>query len=93
MFHGAGKLIYANGDVYSGEFEDGSKHGSGQLTLAIKKEEKKEKDETAVVDKIMKAGATIEESAGIYIGEFYKDEMHGNGTFTFADGSEYIGRF
>lgn len=36
MFHGSGRLVYANGDEFSGEFANGQKNGSGSFTIKEK---------------------------------------------------------
>lgn len=42
LFHGHGKYMLANGDVYEGDFDKGAMHGYGILTYANGKKDSKE---------------------------------------------------
>ena len=96
MFHGTGRMKYANGDVYCGEFEEGAKHGAGILTLAPTKEVEKKLEGSQ--SKVEGGGEqeeekTLAEHGGEFCGDFENDQMHGDGTFNFPDGSVYTGQF
>lgn len=98
LFHGSGRLIYANGDEYAGEFANGQKHGAGQLTIGQKGSFNS--TDQAVAEGMQSAAQAaslaqgdLTEMKGTYLGDFVEDQMHGNGTFIFPGGSEFIGRF
>ena len=57
-------MVYANGDVYCGEFLAGAKHGAGILTLAAVKGQQGPEEEE---------GKAVGKHGGEYAGEFEND--------------------
>ena len=81
--HGRAKCIFANGNVYVGDFQDGKIHGKGEFTFA----------DGAVYDgewqddeRHGKGTFTFPDGA-VYDGEWQDGKMHGEGKYTFADGN------
>jgi len=78
--HGTGTDTYANGDTYTGQFENGKHHGKGTLILAS--------SETYNGDfaKGMKTGqgkwkSSSKKPFNAYDGSYLDNMKHGSGTF------------
>ncbi|MDC0458913.1 hypothetical protein OAM32_03905 [Alphaproteobacteria bacterium] len=84
---GQGKLTYANGGKYVGEFSNGVKHGQG---TAIKSNGEKYVGEWKD-NKRDGEGALTLASGTKYVGEWKNGKQDGKGTLTGADGYKYAG--
>lgn len=86
--HGAGKMIYENGDVFTGQFVDGMKSGQGSLVLASGKGTYVGEFED---DEMHGNGCFTMEDGSEYFGEFRDGVQHGEGMLTTSDGTEMYG--
>ncbi len=82
---GEGKFIFANGDCYEGDFQDGKFHGKGKYTWA--------NGLTYVGDfqdfELHGKGKCTWANGNTYEGDFQYGMMHGFGTQTFPEGRTY----
>lgn len=87
QFHGHGRLSFASGDVYEGEFSDGTRQGSGTYTW------KDGRSYTGHFEQNARAGTgTMSFPNGDYYeGAFVQGKRQGYGRFLFADGALYEG--
>ena len=89
VFHGKGKIINQDGEMYWGEWKDGEMHGKGTYTYP---------DGSKYVGEF-KDGKEHGEGTytlpdGLqYEGGWKDGKIHGKGIFTYPDGSEYVGEF
>ena len=74
-FHGKGKLVFPDGSVYDGLWEDNKRSGSGVMIWPDGHRYEGEWSD----DKCSGSGHMIFEDQGSYIGEFQADEFHGRG--------------
>ena len=65
-YHGSGEVVFSNGDVYSGQFVDGLRHGQGMVR--IKKE---------LMRNIM--GEMVDSKVSFIEGSFVADKLEGPG--------------
>ena len=87
--NGNGRLLYANGDRYLGEFKNGVSHGRGAYYYAngdLYKGEFKNGERHGY-------GTMQWYNGDKYIGEYVKSVRHGEGTYIFADGRKKRGVF
>jgi hypothetical protein len=82
-------VTYESGNVYTGEFKDGKKHGKGEYTYTNGDKYVGEFKE----GKLHGQGTYTFASGAKYVGEFKDDKRHGQGTYTFADGAKYVGEY
>lgn len=66
IHHGSGEVVFSNGDIYSGQFVDGLRHGQG--LLRIKKE---------LMRNIM--GEMVDSKVSFIEGSFVADKLEGPG--------------
>lgn len=86
---GYGKMTYADGGVYEGEWKENLRHGKGTLYL-----ESGSKYVGDFRDDFMDGFGTYYFSNGnVYEGEFVKDFFNGKGKMTYANGDVYEGDF
>lgn len=89
LFHGKGKMEYADGNMYEGTFKNGKKDGTGKLTFT---------DGTVfegnfVEDEIGKNGKFTWRDGKTYEGELLKGIFNGKGTLNDPDRAKYEGEF
>ena len=72
---GHGTLIYDNGTIYKGDFENGKKHGFGRLHIPERYTYKGQ----FLNDQFEGTGEKINENGTIYSGEFLKGLEDGQG--------------
>ena len=90
---GAGKMTYADGSVYEGNWLKGKPHGRGKIVYA----------DGSTFDGSWNEGlkdgwGTMQHQSeqgkiGVYVGSFEAGIMQGQGTFTYANGDVYTGRW
>jgi hypothetical protein len=89
--HGQEWRDYNNGDTYSGELWDGTRHGQGTYTWAksgnvyVGEWEDGKKHGRGT----MTYGPSSKWASDKYVGEFRESKIHGQGTKTYADGNEF----
>ena len=89
MFNGKGTLFKTNEEVYSGDFENGLMHGSGELGL-----KDGDKIKGRFVSGVLISGKHTFNDGSYYIGQFNKDKnMHGRGSYQYLNGDQYTGDF
>eukprot|EP01040_Poterioochromonas_malhamensis_P010222 gene10222-11119_t len=87
--HGRGRFLYANGDIYDGEWNDGERHGKGRQRFVSG--DLYEGDWT---DGIMQGKGKYSYVTGdVYEGDWREAMMHGIGTFRGAEGDVYEGEY
>ncbi|MEM8542718.1 MAG: pentapeptide repeat-containing protein [Cyanobacteria bacterium P01_H01_bin.119] len=84
---GRGTMIFANGDRYDGEFQDGDRSGCGTFTFANGRQYMGQ-FRSDTFDGI---GVWQMETGDRYVGQFRDNKCEGWGTFLFADGSSQSG--
>jgi len=91
---GTGKMTYANGDIYDGQWLDNKKNGLGKMTYAAGKVEEgiwENNEQIAFFTYETKTGdftgtGTIEySSVGTYVGDIKYGKKHGYGKMTYVD--------
>lgn len=85
----SGVQNFDNGDVYSGEFFDGKKHGQGIL----KTQSNRTYDGGWENDVPHGYGTSTFPNGKIYTGEYKKGRPFGKGIWTYSDGSTYTGNW
>ena len=89
--HGLGVKWYADGSVYSGEWESGFRHTTG---VGIWMRPDGSQYEGSWINDLKHGmGKQIFPDGSIYTGEFAKGLEHGAGKRTHTDGSKYEGKF
>ena len=84
-----GVQTFDNGDVYTGEFLDGKKHGKGVLkTLSNRTYEGGWEN-----DLPHGYGVNIFPNGKVYKGEYKKGRPFGDGQWIYSDGSTYTGKW
>ncbi|OMJ67374.1 hypothetical protein SteCoe_35483 [Stentor coeruleus] len=81
--HGNGICIYANGDVYKGQWEQGKRHGKGEIIWA----NRQKYDGLWNFDEIEGEGIMIMTDGTRYYGEFSKGVFNGKGKLWTPDGN------
>eukprot|EP00037_Helgoeca_nana_P009754 m.85551 g.85551 ORF g.85551 m.85551 type:complete len:417 (-) comp19786_c0_seq1:243-1493(-) len=88
---GRGVRVYADGDVYTGDFLDEKRHGLGKYVETTGNcyvgRYVLDQMETAAGETAVCTYA----NGNVYEGEFQQSERHGNGRYTLADGDCYEG--
>jgi tetrahydromethanopterin S-methyltransferase subunit F len=84
---GRGTMIFANGDRYDGEYQDGRRNGCGTFTFDNGRQYVGQFEN----DLFEGLGIWTLETGDRYVGEFYANKCHGEGTFQFTDGSSETG--
>ena len=88
--HGIGRMKYANGNVYKGEFVDGKRCGTGMMKYVNGGEYKGEwKDDI----KHGKGTRMKYANGNVYKGEFVDGKRCGTGMMKYVNGHEYEGEF
>ncbi len=87
--NGIGKMVYANGDIYEGDFVNGKKQGQGTFTF---------KNGQAYFGRFFDnlrngKGKFTFSDGSIYEGSFANDNFIGHGTYTSKSGSNQTGKF
>ena len=82
-----GKQTFENGDIYTGTFKHGLKHGKGTLTTRNNRSYEGEWKN----DKPHGFGINTFPNGKIYTGNFDKGKPVGDGQWTYADGRIYNG--
>jgi hypothetical protein len=86
--HGTGKVTFADGSCYSGEFKQNLKHGKGVLFL----QDGSVYDGTFLEDEYSGFGTFKHSSGDEFAGQFLEDEMV-SGVYRYANGDVYDGEF
>lgn len=91
--HGQGELVWKNGDVFKGMFENGVRQGQGTLTYAGKNGEDDSGEYVGgwANDKMHGNGTRRYPNGGLYIGEYEYGRKEGEGRFYYANGDLYWG--
>ncbi|MEL7328415.1 MAG: pentapeptide repeat-containing protein [Cyanobacteria bacterium J06559_1] len=84
---GTGTMIYATGNRYDGEYQNGQRSGCGTFTYSNGQRYIGQ----FAADEFNGQGTWILENGERYIGEFKGNECNGKGTFIFANGSANSG--
>ena len=87
--HGQGRMVYACGDVYEGEWKAGVREGHGTFLYATGHMYEGEWK----ADVFEGHGTYRYASGDVYEGEFKADVQEGHGTFQSADGNVYEGEW
>jgi hypothetical protein len=90
QFNTEGKMIYANGDIYEGDWTDNLKHGVGKYSSAL---EKWTYEGKFTLDKITGSGVLTLENGDKYSGNFHEGLMEGDGTVDYTNGDVFHGTF
>mmetsp|Transcript_6226 Transcript_6226/g.18404 ORF Transcript_6226/g.18404 Transcript_6226/m.18404 type:complete len:1142 (+) Transcript_6226:157-3582(+) len=88
-WHGHGRCVMRNGDVYEGLHEYGQRHGTGVYTW---KATKSTNPKAAAAASAAEAGGFSSEPR-VYEGEFVQNQRHGQGTYSWGNLSYYKGTF
>lgn len=93
--HGLAKMIWTNGDVYEGYFENNLRNGKGTMVFASRTGEKeKGKYEGYWKNDMMHGkGSRRYPNGDTYDGEFRFGKRHGEGRFSYANGDLFWGSF
>jgi hypothetical protein len=84
---GTGRIIYSNGDIYTGNFQDDNKEGYGCMeSQSVYKGDWKNNFPHGT-------GTEVWPNGSEYQGDYCKGLRHGKGSFKWADGSSYKGDF
>lgn len=89
LLNGYGRLVWANGDQYEGEFVAGLFQGKGTLTLAGNSVYEGEFSRGAMSG----SGLLVYEKGSRYKGDFKKNKFEGMGKLNHINGSVYEGSF
>ena len=89
QFEGRGKYVYANGNVYEGEYKAGMKEGRGIFQYADGEVYEGEYK----ADKKEGRGIYRYASGDVYEGEWKADKMEGRGVYRLASGDVYEGEW
>ena len=84
-----GTQIFDNGDVYTGEFQEGKKHGHGVL----KTRSERTYDGDWQNDVPHGYGVNTFPNGKIYKGEYRQGKPYGEGQWTYSDGTTYTGKW
>lgn len=94
--HGSGKVVFPNGDVYTGKFKNGMRQGFGTYVLNIntgKGESKPQRYEGRWQQSARQGeGKEVWPDGSYYEGSWVKDKFHGQGTY-YNRNAKYIGEF
>lgn len=95
--HGEGELIWSNGDVFQGSFQNDLRHGSGLLVFGLSIEQgvanKGEYVGDWYKDKMHGQGYRRYPNGDVYVGGFESGKRHGHGCFYFSNGDGYWGQW
>ena len=87
--NGSGVYVFADGDKYTGSFQNGRFNGRGIfVTTDGDKYDGSFKD-----DEFYGTGVYLFADGRKYRGEFKHDEFHGKGTMLYPNGDKYVGEF
>lgn len=89
MWHGQGMLLFANGDVYIGQFEEDARHGTGTYLWKDGRSYQGEFISNARQGK----GTFTWPDGATYVGQFVKGQRNGSGKYIFPDGNTYDGNW
>jgi len=87
--HGLGTMIYDDGRIFTGSWNNGKWHGSGIASFA----NGDKFDGTYDLDRRHGFGVYSWKDGRVYEGEFYHDQRQGAGEYRWPDGSIYRGEF
>jgi len=100
-FSGKGKAEYTNGDVFSGTYVDGMRHGPGTYSYYNKVKPAAEGEEESAYYNIFEGtfkqnvktgtGKLSYKDGGFYHGQFANGKRNGQGTFKYSNGDIYCG--
>lgn len=85
---GSGKMVYASGNIYSGEWHNGMKHGLGEFIFTATGERYVGEFEDDVYNG---QGKLYLSSGMVYDGRFVKGKRDGGGTLIYPNGDRYEG--
>jgi len=88
------QCTYANGDVYSGDWEFDNRHGEGTLDVAPDPDfphGEAQYQGPFVLDRRSGTGVCTYVDGGRYDGTWKNDLRHGTGVMTYGDGTQYSG--
>ena len=91
--HGNGTLTSSDKWVYSGEWQNGKRHGHGKYEGPSLNGGGVDSAEGEWENDSFVRGTYVYSNVGEYVGEFKDGKMHGQGTFTWPDGRKYVGEF
>lgn len=86
--NGKGTMHYSTGHKFTGEFQDGVRHGKGVMLLPGGR-----KMVGVWVENEIREGTFTAPDGMIYEGQWEFRERNGRGTLTFPDGRKYVGEF
>jgi hypothetical protein len=87
--HGRGKCVFANGNIYDGEWLDDKKHGHCVFTWPTGEKYDGEYQN----DNRHGRGKYVFANGNIYDGQWVDDQKHGHGVFTWPTGAQYVGGY
>lgn len=91
---GAGRMEYANGDVYEGTWKNGQRNGQGIMTYTNGAYANgAEYDGEWLNDRRSGEGTLTYDDGRTYQGTWENDQRNGKGTYTYATGSVYDGEW
>ncbi len=86
---GRSTMLFANGDRYDGDYENGQRQGCGTFTFTNGRQYVGQFEN----DQFEGLGIWTLETGDRYVGEFQANKCNGEGTFLFTDGSTQSGRW
>ena len=86
---GRGTAVYADGDMYEGQWRAGKRHGQGKFTYATGDMY----EGGYVEDKRHGRGKYSYSFGDVYEGEYVAGKQHGRGKYTYATGNSYEGEY
>jgi hypothetical protein len=95
--HGAGKMVYSDGDDYEGQWVMSIRHGSGKASMvvkeAVKTEDKNVYEGQWDNDLMNGEGEMAYHSGDKFSGQFSANQRSGKGSCVYASGDEYDGQW
>lgn len=91
--NGHGSYRYKNGNVYTGDFREGKRHGQGVLEFKSGNRYDGEWRRDKMTGQATHTWAAGKSAGDKYIGQFVNGRFHGIGTYIDADGSRYEGEW
>ncbi|EEQ98329.1 conserved hypothetical protein [Perkinsus marinus ATCC 50983] len=91
-FTGCGRAVYANGEVYDGDFDEGVRHGKGTYWYRngdVYTGQFQENEKHGMGRLVYTGGTSAQGST--YHGQFKEGEKHGQGTYKYNNGDVYSG--
>ena len=89
IMEGEGSYVYSNGDMYSGSWLAGKKHGKGTYITKVTSS----KLVGSWKDGLIMEGKWIHSDGSFYEGNFKDNKPIGSGSFSFTNGSKVEGEY